>query len=48
MRSPTHGLGLGISGVRSSRNSKTKFIVSDVITNGPAYEKVRYAVEHVF
>ncbi|VDP27456.1 unnamed protein product [Schistosoma curassoni] len=40
MRSPTHGLGLGISGVRSSRNSKTKFIVSDVITNGPAYEKV--------
>ncbi|CAI2728952.1 unnamed protein product [Schistosoma spindalis] len=40
VRSPTHGLGLGISSVRSSKNSKTKFIVSDVIKNGPAYEKV--------
>ncbi|XP_018650827.1 putative tight junction protein [Schistosoma mansoni] len=40
VRSPTYGLGLGISGIRSSKNAKTKFIVSDVIKNGPAYEKV--------
>ncbi|TNN17175.1 Tight junction protein [Schistosoma japonicum] len=40
MRSPTYGLGLEITGIQSSGNSKTMFIVSDVIKEGPAYEKV--------
>ncbi|CAH8497969.1 unnamed protein product [Schistosoma turkestanicum] len=40
LRSPTHGLGLGISGIRKPENSKTKFIISDIINGGPAYGKV--------
>ncbi|KAK4471885.1 hypothetical protein MN116_005272 [Schistosoma mekongi] len=40
MRSSTYGLGLEITGIQSPGSSKTIFIVSDVIKEGPAYEKV--------